>query len=418
MTRRMLAAAVLLLLVGAAHADRLVLRDGRSFTGTVTVRKDTVLVDMSYGTLEFSRDQVAHIDFADTPEAELAGMLADADPSDATELFQVAVWAEQNDLSRQAEDLYQQVLQLDSDHVGARRSLGYVRADGKWRPVDQALELARGKLEAGKAASLLKDLLPKLAAASADDEQRREIQRLTAHARVRSGRFSEAKEAFEQLSADAQPPRAARYAAIADLLANNEDGMYVLTETYPPQAGLLGNPGGVLTPGPASLSDPLVLAAALRDRAIEEIRRGRELMNEGRRLAASDSEKAQRRWLQASQAFDRADAMVEDIARSHRVELARQRITQLRRDVDSTAQQFDQTLESLGQEDLNARQYHSLLRGMIRRLDNVSQDLREIIRLTEPYPHELVLEAQWAQGDLEKVKSMRRTLTNELNGEK
>lgn len=418
MTRRMLAAAVLLILVGAASADRLVLRDGRRFTGTVTVRKDTVLVEMSYGTLEFSRDQVAHIDFADTPEAKLAGLLADADPSDAGELFEVAVWAEKNDLSRQAEELYQQILQLDSDHVGARRSLGYVHADGKWRTVDEALELARGKLEAGKAASLLEDLLPKLRAASADDEQRRETQRLTAHARLRSGRFSAAMEAFEQLSAEVKPPRSARYAAIAELLSNNQDGMYVLTETYPPQAGLLGNPGGVLTPGPASLSDPLVLAAALRDQAIEEIRQGRELMNEGRRLSESDSEKAQARWVQASRAFDRADAMVEDIARSHRVELARQRITQLRRDVDSTAKQFDQTLESLGQENLSSRQYHSLLRSMIHRLDNVSQNLREIIRLTEPYPHELVLEAQWAQGDLDRVKSMRRTLTNELNGEK
>lgn len=415
MTRRTAVVLVLLLLGVTAQADRLLLRDGRSFTGTVTVRKDTVLIEMSYGTLEFSRDQVAHIDFADTPEVKLAGLLAQADSNDAGELYEVAVWAEQQGLSRQAEDLYQRVVQLDTDHTGARRALGYVRADGRWRTVDQALELAHGKLEGGQTSSLLEELLPKLAAASSSTPQRLEATRIGAHARLRSGDFSQAARQFEQLATEAQSPDSVRYETIAQILRENEDGMYVLTETYPPQAGLLGDPGGVLTPGPASLADPLVLEAALREKAIEEIRRGRELMNEGRRLSSSDGERARARWSQASQAFDRADAMFPEISRSHRIELVRQRIARLRDDIDAAASQFDETLASLGQEDLTSQQYQALVRGMVRRLDGVTADLRRIIRLTEPYPHELVLEAQWAQGDLEKIESMRQTLTNEID---
>ncbi|MGC9454757.1 MAG: hypothetical protein ACP5HU_07815 [Phycisphaerae bacterium] len=415
MTRRTAVVLVLLLLGVTAQADRLLLRDGRSFTGTVTVRKDTVLIEMSYGTLEFSRDQVAHIDFADTPEVKLAGLLAQADSNDAGELYEVAVWAEQQGLSRQAEDLYQRVVQLDTDHTGARRALGYVRADGRWRTVDQALELAQGKLEGGQTSSLLEELLPKLAAASSSTPQRLEAARIGAHAHLRSGDFSQAAEQFEQLATEAQSPDSVRYETIAQILRENEDGMYVLTETYPPQAGLLGDPGGVLTPGPASLADPLVLEAALREKAIEEIRRGRELMNEGRRLSSSDGERARARWSQASQAFDRADAMFPEISRSHRIELVRQRIARLRDDIDAAASQFDETLASLGQEDLTSQQYQALVRGMVRRLDGVTADLRRIIRLTEPYPHELVLEAQWAQGDLEKIESMRQTLTNEID---
>lgn len=419
MTRRIATLVVLLLLtIQAANADRLVLRDGRSFTGIVTVRRDTVLVEMGYGTLEFSRNQVAHIDFAETPEVKLANMLAGTDSNDSGELYQVAVWAEQNGLSRRAEDLYQQVLQLNTDHAGARRSLGYVHADGRWRTVEQALELAQGKLDAGQTASLLNDLLPNILSAATDKQHVLEAQRLEAHALLLSGRFSPAAEAFDALASETQQPRSARYAAIAEILKDNSDGMYVLTESYPPQAGLLAHPGGVLTPGPASLADPLVLEGALRDQAIEQIRLGRDMMNEGRRLSETESEKARALWFQASQAFDRADAMTADIARSHRIELARQRIARLRRDIDSAAETFDQAVESLGQEDLSSQQYHAMVRGMIRRLDTVSEDLRRIISLTEPYPHELVLEAQWAQGDLEKIRSMRQTLTNELHGEK
>jgi hypothetical protein len=417
MIKRLAALLLLGLLATAVRADRLVLLDGRSFTGTVTIERDTVLIEMGYGTLEFSRDQVAHIDFADTPEVKLAARLAGIDRDDPGELYQVALWAKQNDLPRQAEDLYQQVLQLDTDHAGARRALGFVHADGRWRTFEKALELTRGKLEAGHTAALLTDLLPKLSAAASTPEQQHEADRLAAHARLRDGRFSAAAASFRTLSENSEAPRSARYEAIADVLDDNPDGMYMLTESYPPQAGLLGDPGGVLTPGPASLADPLVLQAALRDQAVVEIGRGRELMAEAQKLSASDAEAARARWFRASRAFDRADAMVEDIARSYRVELARQRIAQLRHSIEDDARQFDQTLNTLGRQDLSPQQYHALVRRMIRRLDTVRGDLRTILDLTEPYPRELILEAQWAQADLEKIESMRQTLADELHGE-
>ena len=49
------------LLAGPAWADRLVLVDGRSFTGTVMIEEETVLVVLPYGSLRFPKDKVARI---------------------------------------------------------------------------------------------------------------------------------------------------------------------------------------------------------------------------------------------------------------------------------------------------------------------------------------------------------------------
>ncbi len=416
MIRRLAAMLLLLTLAASVWADRLVLLDGRSFTGIVTVQEDTVLIEMGYGTLEFSRDQVANIEFADTPELMLAGRLSEVDREDPDELFEIALWAEQNDLARRARGLFRQVIELDDDHAGARSALGYVHADGRWRNAEQTLQLARGKLEAGRHHELLEDLLPKLESVVTDPEHEQELLYLSAHALLRSGQFAGAADAFRRLAEKTQPPCEAKYAAIQKLLETNPDGMYVLTESYPPQSSLLDNAGSEMAPGPASLTEPRVLSAALRDRAIKEIHRGRDEMDEARKLAESDPEAARARWFQATRAFDRADAMVPEIARSYRVEMARQRIAQLRKEVEAGARRFDETLDTLGEEEMTSREYNALVRRMIRHLDTVREDLRDIIQLTEPYPQELVMESQWAQGDLERIESMRRTLTNELHG--
>ena len=63
--QKLLASVILLVICDVASADELVLRDGRTFNGTVTVKDDAVLVQMPYGTLSFSRDQVLRIDIKD-----------------------------------------------------------------------------------------------------------------------------------------------------------------------------------------------------------------------------------------------------------------------------------------------------------------------------------------------------------------
>ena len=69
------------------------------------------------------------------------------------------------------------------------------------------------------------------------------------------------------LAAKTSGAAAAKYGAIVDILTGNKDGMYVLSEPYPPESALLGSSAKTVPAGPASLATPLVLEAALREKA-------------------------------------------------------------------------------------------------------------------------------------------------------
>ena len=93
------------MLASAGLADRLILTDGRTFTGTVAVEGDTVLITVPYGTLRFSKAQVERIELKDTPEQEFRKKLGEVLLDDPNALYGLARWADKNTLSRQAGDL-------------------------------------------------------------------------------------------------------------------------------------------------------------------------------------------------------------------------------------------------------------------------------------------------------------------------
>jgi len=405
-------------LPAVALADRLVLVDGRTFSGTVRVEADTVIIEMTYGTLRFTKDQVARIEMKDTPDVELAKKLSEARKNDAAALFTIAQWAATNDLKRQAGELYARVLEIDPNHAGARRELGFVAIEGQWQTFDKGLELARGKLEADKLESLLKDVLPALEAGATAPQQAVAVRELIGQTQVRAKDFAPAAKTFTELADKSEGAAAVRFGAIAAILKDNPDGMYVVTEPYPPAADLLGNTKDALKPGPASLAQPNVLRAALRDRAKKDIEAGRKLMDAAVKLDATDPDGAKAKYFQASQAFDRADALVADISRSYRIEVVRRRIAALRKDADTDAEKFDQGVAELGRKNATPQQYKDMILRMIHSLDNVRSDLQTILALAKPYPRDLVLEITLAETNLKKIETMRRILTDELNGQK
>ena len=411
------AACLLAVLAAAAGADQLFLADGRSFTGTITEEKDSVLIEMPYGSLRFSRDEVLRIDRKDTPEEALAKKLAETAADDSDALVEVARWAAEHGLDRRAQELCAEVLRLRPDHAGARRQLGQTKVDNNWVGFDEAMELARSKLAAGRHDELLKDVLPGLKELAGDmtDADRLAVGELLGRTQLCAGKFADAAKTFADLGANANSPAAVRCAAIAEILNDNPDGMYVLAEPYPPTAGLLTPNETALQAGPACLAEPLVLQAALRDKAKGQIEAGGQLLSAGRMLEASDLAAARLKYTLALKAFDRADALKPRISYSYRLQIARRRIAGIRKEAEDAARKFDQAMEKLGRQELSDQAYRAMVLHLIARLEKVRENLKAILEVAKPHSAELVLEMRWAEVDLRKTEQMRQELSAEFD---
>jgi hypothetical protein len=413
MARALATACLLAILAASALADRVQLNDGRSFTGIVTVEGDSVQIVMEYGTIRVPRSEVTSIEMGDTPEMELARKLSGIPADNPGALCDVAKWAAQNNLPRQAEELFRRVLRMDGENAVARAALDYAKVEGEWRTFSQGLELARNKLEAGQFQALLGDVLPPLESLAHTKERQVALGELAAMAQLRSGKIAAAAKAFEDLCARAAPPAATRYAAIAEVLKENPDGMSVLAEPYPPGGELLGGNQPAVKAGPASLTDPRVLQAALADRAKKDIQVARDLLDEMRKSADAETVKA--KGAQAAKSLNRADALAPGIARSYRVELVRLRIESIRREIDQQAKDFDKESATLGKVELPVPAYRAKVQKLISLLDVIRENLKEIVEISKPFPRDLLLDVKWAELDLRKNKEMRDVLTGELD---
>lgn len=422
MFRAALSGCLIAALACAAAADKLVLTDGRVFTGTVSVESDTVQIAVPYGTLRFAKTMVERIELMDTPQQEFRKKLADTALDNPNALCDLAQWAGKNTLARQAADLYALILKLDANHAGAHKALGHIHIGKTWLGFDAAFQQARGKLEAGSYSILLEEILPALRAAAPTRRQAMEVMALLGDTQLRSRLFGPAEATFGDLAEAARkatPPAAdlaTRSAMIAQILHANADGMYVLREAYPPTAPLLGRIEAQVMAGPASLASPLVLEAALRDEAKKEIDAGKKLLDEAQKLSPTDPDAAGMKYALADQHFRKADAMVPDIARGHLVDIARRKIASIRKDADADASDFDEQMAKLGVDDMAPQAYNTMILRMIHHLDRTRDDLKRIMALAQAYPKELVLELKWAELDLTRIENMRKILVTELDG--
>ncbi|MHC4716809.1 MAG: hypothetical protein ACYS5V_07565 [Planctomycetota bacterium] len=388
----------------------------RTFEGKVTEADGNVLIEMSYGTIRFPATKVESIQRMPTAAEVLEWQLSQIDRTDPDALTQAAEWARENDLSKQADELLVDVLAIDADHARARKLLGYLRADGKWLKVPEAMALATARLEAGRYESLLCDLLPAIAELARDDKQRLALKDLQARGRLRAGQFALAVKVFRTLAAESPPSDAAPYEAIVAILDKHPDGMYVVREAYPATAMLLSANPAPLKPGPASLSRPRVLAAALRDHAKQQVARGRKLMKQAAALENTEPEAAKARYERAGECFDAADAVVPRIARSYRVEIARRRVEAITDGIKVEAEKFDLLKAELGKRNLSPAAFRELLTRMLRALNHIRSDLMAVLRLAEPFERELILEVTDAKGELHKINALRDILSQEMNG--
>ncbi len=76
-----------------------------------------------------------------------------ADCKDAGALFQVALWADQNNLKTDSKRLLRQVIKIDPDHAESRALLGYEKYQGKWY-TKREIEREKAKAEEAERAKL------------------------------------------------------------------------------------------------------------------------------------------------------------------------------------------------------------------------------------------------------------------------
>lgn len=418
MARALISACLLAALSAVALADRLTLSDGRTFTGTVTTDGDTVRIETNHGLLEFPKDQVSDITRGETPEAELARRLAKATADCPQALLEVAQWAGANNLPHQAEDLYGRILKLDPNNAPSRKALGFIKIDGDWRTFAQALELANSKCQAGQCEVLLSEIMPALDDLAGTKEKQAAVHDLWGQAQLRARKFADAAKTFADLADMNLGPQCLRWGSIAEILKDNPDGMYVVAESYPATSDLLVAEAPALKPGPASLSDPAVIEAALHDRAKKEVETGRKLMDDAQKLETAEPDAAKAKYALAAKSLDKADALAPGISRSYRIEIVRRRIAHMRKETDADASDFDKELASLGKKSLSPQEYRNKVLRLIYLLDNVRDDLKEVLALAKPFSRDLMLEVKWAELDLKKLDEMRLVLSGELDAKK
>jgi|SoiMethySBSTD1v2_1073268.scaffolds.fasta_scaffold283945_1 hypothetical protein len=90
---------------------------------------------------------------AQDAKAELDKKLAAIDQNDANAVFEVAKWADENNLKTDSKRLLRQVIKINPDHAEARALLGYEKYEGKWL-TKREIEREKAKAEEAEKAKL------------------------------------------------------------------------------------------------------------------------------------------------------------------------------------------------------------------------------------------------------------------------
>lgn len=140
-----LAVAILTTLaVSIASADEIVLLSGGKLMGIAREEGDSVVVETTYGIVTVPRDQVISIDRTKKSLVEeLKAREGQTDFANVESVWELAKWARDNNLPRQARQLMQKVIEHSPNHEFARRELGYYIFQGQWLTYDEMM-MAKG----------------------------------------------------------------------------------------------------------------------------------------------------------------------------------------------------------------------------------------------------------------------------------
>ena len=113
-------------------ADAVVLKDGRTLEGAVSVRDGQVVVRHRFGEIRVSEADVVRIDETDDAWDQLERLRGQLAHGTADERYRFAMFAREEGFTDEARKALLSVLRVDTDHPGARAALGYVQHEGRW----------------------------------------------------------------------------------------------------------------------------------------------------------------------------------------------------------------------------------------------------------------------------------------------
>ena len=122
-----------LALTTSAFADIIHRKSGPPIEGTIVSEPaSTLVVTTAPGTVEIKKSDIQRIERKSSPAEEFKQRLAKLRATDMAGYRQLALWAEANELRREARKVYERMLKVDPDDAFANRALGRVEHDGKW----------------------------------------------------------------------------------------------------------------------------------------------------------------------------------------------------------------------------------------------------------------------------------------------
>ncbi|MHC4662029.1 MAG: hypothetical protein ACYS8W_10110 [Planctomycetota bacterium] len=144
--------AAFICIAGASANDIVVLKSGRTMTGTViSETEEEVTIRQSGGVIVIPRDKISEVIRAPTADEYFKRRVAIENPNDANEHLELARWCKEAGFEHLAKIEYRTVLRLDPDSSEAREELGYVRYGGRWVSKER-LEEIRARAIRGKSA--------------------------------------------------------------------------------------------------------------------------------------------------------------------------------------------------------------------------------------------------------------------------
>jgi len=112
--------------------DVLFLRVGKVVTGKIVDEDDeSVEIETKFGRLRYERDEIDSIIYYEEFLRKFEKKLKKA-KGDKEKLYELGLWCEKQYQQKEAKECFKAVLELDSNHKGARHRLGYREFGGKW----------------------------------------------------------------------------------------------------------------------------------------------------------------------------------------------------------------------------------------------------------------------------------------------
>src|SRR5262245_40858149 len=125
-------------LCSAAVADEVVLKNGSKIEGAVSEEGNKIIIDVGSGTVTVDRADVKAINKSNGLVEEYERRQREIRPGDVGGHWQRYQWSRQQEgFKARADRQLRKILEMDPNHDGARRALGFVNHKGAWLTQDE-----------------------------------------------------------------------------------------------------------------------------------------------------------------------------------------------------------------------------------------------------------------------------------------